>query len=96
MLVVGSANSSNSVLLVELVERGGTPAHRIDDVSDIRPEWLAEASVVGLTAGVSAPPNLIDEIVRALGGFGPLDVRQIETTTEIIRFGLLSAVRSLS
>ncbi|MBB5156516.1 4-hydroxy-3-methylbut-2-enyl diphosphate reductase [Saccharopolyspora phatthalungensis] len=95
VLVVGSANSSNSVRLVELAERGGTPAHRIDDVTDIRPEWLAEASVVGLTAGASAPPNLIEEIVRALGGLGPLDVRQIETTTETIHFGLPSAVLTL-
>jgi 4-hydroxy-3-methylbut-2-enyl diphosphate reductase len=96
VLVVGSTNSSNSVRLVELAERGGTPAHLIDDVTDIRPEWLAGAGTIGLTAGASAPPNLIQEIVRALGGLGPLDVREIRTTTETIHFGLPSAVRSVS
>jgi 4-hydroxy-3-methylbut-2-enyl diphosphate reductase len=51
VLVVGSANSSNSVRLVELARRGGTPAYLIDDAGDIRPEWLDGVRVVGLTAG---------------------------------------------
>jgi 4-hydroxy-3-methylbut-2-enyl diphosphate reductase len=51
VLVVGSTNSSNSVRLVELALRHGTPSHLIDDPSDIRPEWLDGVRVVGVTAG---------------------------------------------
>jgi 4-hydroxy-3-methylbut-2-enyl diphosphate reductase len=90
VLVVGSANSSNSVRLVELARRGGTPAYLIDDVGDIRPEWLDGVRVVGLTAGASAPPRLVDEVVAALG---PDTVVERETATESIQFTLPTAVR---
>ncbi|MBW4721277.1 4-hydroxy-3-methylbut-2-enyl diphosphate reductase [Saccharothrix obliqua] len=90
VLVVGSANSSNSVRLVELARRQGTPAHLVEDAADIRPEWLVGARVVGLTAGASAPPRLVDEVVTALGA---QDVRVRETTRETITFTLPAAVR---
>ncbi|MGM1060180.1 4-hydroxy-3-methylbut-2-enyl diphosphate reductase [Saccharothrix sp. Mg75] len=90
VLVVGSANSSNSVRLVELARRSGTPAHLIDDVSDIDPAWLEGVRVVGLSAGASAPPRLVDEVVEALGA---RDVRVRETTSETIQFTLPAAVR---
>jgi 4-hydroxy-3-methylbut-2-enyl diphosphate reductase len=90
VLVIGSTNSSNSVRLVELARRGGTPAYLIDDAGDIRPEWLAGVRTVGLTAGASAPPRLVDEVVAALG---PVTVTERETATETIRFTLPSAVR---
>jgi 4-hydroxy-3-methylbut-2-en-1-yl diphosphate reductase len=90
VFVVGSANSSNSVRLVELARRGGTPAYLIDDAAGIRPEWLAGVGVVGLTAGASAPPGLVDEVVAALG---PVTVIERETATESIRFTLPAAVR---
>ncbi|CAL9409808.1 4-hydroxy-3-methylbut-2-enyl diphosphate reductase 1 [Actinosynnema sp. ALI-1.44] len=91
VLVVGSANSSNSVRLVELARRQGVPAHLVDDVSDIRPEWLADARVVGLSAGASAPPRLVDEVIEALGAW---DVQVRETTRETITFTLPPAVRT--
>ncbi|MFL6120731.1 4-hydroxy-3-methylbut-2-enyl diphosphate reductase [Actinophytocola sp.] len=90
VLVVGSANSSNSVRLVELARRTGTPAHLIDDVGDIEPEWLDGVRTVGLTAGASAPPRLVDEVVAALG---PVTVLEHRTATESIRFTLPAAVR---
>ncbi|HEX2131804.1 MAG TPA: 4-hydroxy-3-methylbut-2-enyl diphosphate reductase [Actinophytocola sp.] len=90
VLVVGSTNSSNSVRLVELARRGGTPAHLIDDVSDLRPEWLAGVRVVGLTAGASAPPRLVDEVIATLA---PTEVVERETATETIHFTLPLAVR---
>ena len=90
MLVIGSTNSSNSVRLVELARRGGTPAYLIDDAGDIRPEWLDGVRTVGLTAGASAPPRLVDEVVAALG---PVTVLERETATESIRFTLPAAVR---
>jgi 4-hydroxy-3-methylbut-2-enyl diphosphate reductase len=91
VLVIGSTNSSNSVRLVEVARRAGTPAYLIDDASDIRPEWLAGVTTVGLTAGASAPPRLVDEVVAALG---PIRVLERETATESIRFTLPAAVRS--
>ncbi|WP_435155555.1 4-hydroxy-3-methylbut-2-enyl diphosphate reductase [Amycolatopsis sacchari] len=93
LLVVGSANSSNSVRLVELARRQGTPAHLIDDAHDIRPSWLAEANVIGLTAGASAPPRLVEEVLAALGGLGPITVEERETTHETTHFTLPLAVR---
>jgi len=93
VLVAGSRNSSNSVRLVERSEREGTPAHLIDAASDISLSWLAGKSVVGLTAGASAPPSVVDEIVEALSGLGPVSVSERVTTTESVQFGLPKEVR---
>ena len=84
--MVGSANSSNSTRLAELARRRGTPAHMIEDASEIEPGWLAEARVIGLTAGASAPPVLVDEVLAALRRFGPLVVPEREIAREHIRF----------
>jgi len=93
VLVAGSANSSNSRRLVETAERAGTPAHLIDGPEDIQLGWLAGVSTVGLTAGASAPPAVVSEIIDALGGFGPVEVAERVTTTESIRFSLPKEVR---
>jgi 4-hydroxy-3-methylbut-2-enyl diphosphate reductase len=93
VLVAGSANSSNSVRLVETCERIGTPAHLIDSASDIQLSWLTGVSTVGLTAGASAPPAVVEEIISALSGLGALSVSERVTTTESIRFGLPKEVR---
>jgi len=93
MLVVGSRNSSNSVRLVELARRAGTAAQLIDDASDIRPEWLSRARTIGLTAGASAPPRLVDAVVATLGGLGPVSVEERETTRETVQFTLPATVR---
>ena len=90
VLVVGSTNSSNSLRLVEIARRAGVLAHLIDDANDIRPEWLDGVRTVGVTAGASAPPRLVDEVVAALG---PVTVLERETSTESIRFTLPAAVR---
>lgn len=90
VFVVGSANSSNSLRLVELAERHDTPGYLIDDATDIRPEWLAGMRTVGLTAGASAPPRLVDDVVRALSGLGHVSTSERTTTTETVRFTLPS------
>lgn len=90
VLVVGSENSSNSVRLVELARRCGTASYLIDDVGDIKPEWLAEVRVVGVTAGASAPPGLVDEVVAALA---LTSVEERETARETVRFTLPPAAR---
>ncbi|GAA2373061.1 4-hydroxy-3-methylbut-2-enyl diphosphate reductase [Streptomyces carpaticus] len=93
VLVVGSANSSNSVRLVELSRAQGTPAELIDTAADIRPEWLTSARTIGLTGGASAPPALVEEVVTALSGYGPVSVEEREITRETVHFELPSAVR---
>jgi 4-hydroxy-3-methylbut-2-enyl diphosphate reductase len=93
VLVAGSANSSNSRRLVETAERAGTPAHLIDGPEDIQLGWLAGVSTIGLTAGASAPPAVVSEIIDALGGLGPVEVAERVTTTESIRFSLPKEVR---
>ena len=93
VLVVGSANSSNSLRLVELAHRHGTPSFLIDNPSDIRPEWLDGVGVVGLTAGASAPPRLIEAVIAALAELGQITVVERETTRETVHFALPSIVR---
>jgi (E)-4-hydroxy-3-methyl-but-2-enyl pyrophosphate reductase len=78
VLVVGSANSSSSSLLVELARRHGTPAHLIDGAADIRADWLTAARTIALTAGASAPPVLVDAVIDALRGLGPVEVIERE------------------
>jgi len=93
VLVAGSKNSSNSVRLVERSERAGTPAHLIDGATDIQLSWLSGVSVVGLTAGASAPPEVVEEIITALSGLGTVTVTERVTTTESVQFGLPREVR---
>jgi 4-hydroxy-3-methylbut-2-enyl diphosphate reductase len=88
VLVLGSANSSNSRRLVEVAERAGTPAHLIEDASEVRPEWLHGVSCVGVTAGASAPPRLVDELLATLRGLGPIDVEERVVAREDISFSL--------
>jgi 4-hydroxy-3-methylbut-2-enyl diphosphate reductase len=86
VLVVGSANSSNSRRLVEVAERHGPPAHLIDDESSIEPEWLVGCRTIGLTAGASAPEALVQRVLRALCALGPTEVSERPTTLETVRF----------
>jgi 4-hydroxy-3-methylbut-2-enyl diphosphate reductase len=94
VLVAGSANSSNSVRLVETARRAGTPAYLIDGPSDIQLDWLAGVTTVGLTAGASAPPAVVNDIISALSGLGPVEVGERVVTTENIKFSLPKEVRS--
>ena len=86
VLVVGSANSSNSARLVELARRLSTPAHLIEDARDVRDEWLTGIRVIGLTAGASAPPSLVTAVIGALRARGPVIVEERAVTRETQRF----------
>ena len=88
VLVLGSANSSNSVRLAEVARVAGTPAHLVDDAGQVDLRWLAGVRRVGVTAGASAPPHLVDDLVGVLRGLGPLTVSSAEGTTEDITFSL--------
>jgi 4-hydroxy-3-methylbut-2-enyl diphosphate reductase len=88
VIVLGSENSSNSKRLVEVAQRAGAKAHLADDASQIRPEWLHGKRTVGITAGASAPPNLVDEVVAMLRALGPVDVDERVVAAENVRFTL--------
>jgi 4-hydroxy-3-methylbut-2-enyl diphosphate reductase len=88
VLVVGSANSSNSTRLVEVARRAGTPAYLVDDVGEVDLAWLAGARRVGLTAGASAPPHLVSQLAHCLGGLGPVGVRETRVRAEDVQFTL--------
>jgi len=70
MLVVGSANSSNTRRLTELAERMGVAAHQIDRAAELDRQWLTDASVIGITAGASAPESLVREVIDQLVQWG--------------------------
>jgi 4-hydroxy-3-methylbut-2-en-1-yl diphosphate reductase len=93
LLVIGSRNSSNSQRLVELARRAGVRAHLIDGPDDIDPAWLDNTSVVGLTAGASAPQVLVRQVIDALNAHGSVRVIEREVTTETERFALPRTVR---
>ncbi|TDW21847.1 4-hydroxy-3-methylbut-2-enyl diphosphate reductase [Kribbella kalugense] len=88
VIVLGSQNSSNSRRLAEVAEAAGTPAVLVDDASEVELDRLAGARRIGITAGASAPPALVDELVRCLSGLGPVSVTENGTLTEDVRFAL--------
>jgi 4-hydroxy-3-methylbut-2-enyl diphosphate reductase len=97
VLVAGSANSSNSLRLVETALRAGAgAAYLVDGPQDIELGWLAGASTVGVTAGASAPPAIVDQIVAALSGLsgpGDLQTEEVVVATESIQFSLPKELR---
>ena len=70
MLVVGSANSSNTRRLTELAERMGVAAHQIDRAAELDRQWFADAAIIGITAGASAPESLVREVIDQLVQWG--------------------------
>jgi 4-hydroxy-3-methylbut-2-enyl diphosphate reductase len=90
VLVIGSQNSSNSNRLKELVEKIGKPTHLIDNAGNIKPEWIHERiSVIGITAGASAPEELVDGVLTRLKEeFDYTEVEEITVKEENIVFQL--------
>ncbi len=93
VLVVGSANSSNSNRLVEVARRQGCRAALVDDETHLDLGWLAGASTVGITAGASAPDTLVTGLIDALRDLGPVEVEERRSTTEQVSFTLPPEVR---
>ncbi len=88
ILVVGATNSSNSNRLREIGEEAGKPSYLIGDGSELRPEWVRDARVVGITAGASAPEVLVQDVIDALGRLGPVEVSTMAGREENIEFRL--------
>jgi 4-hydroxy-3-methylbut-2-enyl diphosphate reductase len=94
VLVVGSANSSNSNRLREVAEAQGARAWMIDGPDDICREWLAGVETVGLTAGASAPEVLVLRVVDHLRGWGATVIDEQTGVTEAVTFPIPKELRS--
>jgi 4-hydroxy-3-methylbut-2-enyl diphosphate reductase len=88
MLVVGSQNSSNSQRLCEVSTVAGTPAYLVNDESEIKLEWLAGAEIVGVTAGASAPEELVVRVLDHLRGMGATEFEEQDGEDENVHFAL--------
>jgi 4-hydroxy-3-methylbut-2-en-1-yl diphosphate reductase len=86
VLVIGSDNSSNSKRLAEVAREQGTPAHLVDDETEVESAWLDGADVVGITSGASAPEWLVDRMLSWLASRGANEVEELRLTEEHVRF----------
>ena len=95
VIVVGSANSSNSVRLVEVaVQSGAGAAYRVDRAAEIQDAWLEGATTVGVTSGASVPEILVQDVIAHLGRAGFDHVEEVRTATEELMFSLPKELRS--
>ena len=94
LIVIGSKNSSNSNRLKEIADNQGKPAYLIDSSSDIEDQWLNDVDSVGITAGASAPENLVQEVVSYLMSNGGLEIIEVEGAQESINFPVPSSLKN--
>ena len=88
LLVVGSANSSNSTRLVEVARAGGVPAYLVEDETGIDERWLAGAETVGVTSGASVPERLVRSVCAWFCARGVEEIRPHRSLREDVTFRL--------
>jgi 4-hydroxy-3-methylbut-2-en-1-yl diphosphate reductase len=94
VIVVGSANSSNSVRLVEVaLEYGAKAAYRVDFADEIQQEWFEGVVTVGVTSGASVPEELVDDVLGVLATAGFTDIQEVKTAEEDLIFSLPKELR---
>ena len=94
VIVVGSANSSNTVRLVEVaLEAGAKASYRVDFASEIEDAWFEGVETVGVSSGASVPEELVDEVLVNLANRGFGDVRTVQTAEEDVQFSLPAELR---
>jgi len=94
VIVVGSANSSNTVRLVEVaLDAGAKAAYRVDFASEIRDEWFEGVETVGVSSGASVPEELVEEVVASVATRGYGDLQTVTTAEEDIQFSLPKELR---
>ncbi len=86
LVVVGSKNSSNSNRLRELSEKLGTPGYLTDCSEDVKPEWFEGKAKVGVTAGASAPEELVNLIIARIEELGGTSVEELKGREENMFF----------
>jgi 4-hydroxy-3-methylbut-2-en-1-yl diphosphate reductase len=95
IIVVGAENSSNSNRLREIGVEAGVPSYLVADGNALDTGWVRDASVVGLTAGASAPEELVDNVIAALRRLGPVEVSVLPGKAEKVHFQLPAELRHL-
>ena len=93
LIVVGSATSSNSNRLREIGVEMGVPSYLVDDGDGVEPAWLDGVDTVGITAGASAPDELVDSVIAALARLRPVEVSQLDGVEETLEFSLPPELR---
>jgi 4-hydroxy-3-methylbut-2-en-1-yl diphosphate reductase len=93
VFVVGSTNSSNSNRLRELAEKKGVRSYLIDDADEIKQEWLDDVSVLGITAGASAPEVLVEGVINRCKELVPATVSDLLGPEENVTFALPKSLR---
>jgi 4-hydroxy-3-methylbut-2-enyl diphosphate reductase len=95
VLVIGSRNSSNSVRLVEVARDCGTEAYLIDNVGELREEWLQGKRVVGISSGASAPEELVQDLLERFRALGVPEegISEFHVVREDVRFMLPKPIR---
>lgn len=93
MIVVGSANSSNTARLVEVAQREGCRAELIEDQSQLQLGWLVGVRSIGVTAGASVPDQLVRDVVDAISSLGPVRLSEEIVAQETVHFALPTRVR---
>src|SRR5215813_10289880 len=88
LIVVGSQNSSNSQRLCEVSSVAGTRAYLVNDEAEIKPEWLDGAEIVGVTAGASAPEELVVRVLEHLRALGAVEFEEQPGEDEDVHFAL--------
>jgi 4-hydroxy-3-methylbut-2-en-1-yl diphosphate reductase len=96
LLVVGSSNSSNSNRLREIGVEKGLPSYLVSDGSELNPDWLRGVKTVGLTAGASAPEELVLDVIRTLRLHDEVQIEQIAGVQEDIEFNLPNELRNVA
>ncbi len=96
LLVVGAQNSSNSNRLREIGAELDVPSYLIDDAQSLDPAWLEGVETVGITAGASAPEELVQELIARLSEFGEIEFKDFQGIRESVQFKLPEELRDVA
>ncbi len=88
LLVVGASNSSNSNRLRDVGDEMGVPSYLVADATEFNPEWLTSVNIVGVTAGASAPEELVQGLIERLSDYGDVTVEKLKGVEENVVFKL--------
>lgn len=93
LIVVGAQNSSNSTRLAEIGLECGIPSYLVNDGSEIEEVWMSGVDTVGITAGASAPEELVQSVISRIGKFRQISVSQLDGIAENVSFSLPVSLR---
>ena len=93
LIVVGAQNSSNSTRLAEIGVECGIPSYLVNDGSEVEEAWLSGVETVGITAGASAPEELVQSVINRIAQFRQLSIAQLDGIAENVSFSLPPSLR---